>query len=65
MENPDRIELEGVVTYATAKAIRFQADYWEQEEWLPRSQVEITELEEGKVRVRIAGWLAKKNGWHE
>jgi hypothetical protein len=66
-EEPD-LELHGKTTgKASAKAIEFQADEWDQPEWLPKSQVtvvpDVEPEEHGACTVFIKQWLARKNGW--
>lgn len=61
----DDVELEGTVEARSAKAVLFQADFWDKAEWLPLSQCEVVPdpSEEGKVTIYIRRWLARKNGW--
>ena len=63
------IELQGVNYGRRGKAFYFQADYWEEAEYLPASQCEWLpdrdSDEEGRGTMIIPGWLAKKNGWSE
>lgn len=63
------VELEGIITGSSGKAILFQADDWDKAEWLPRSQIEISmqpeeeDRDEKKAVIYIRRWLAEKNGW--
>ena len=65
---PD-IELQGVYLGSPGKAYLFKADYWAEAQFLPRSQCSFTldplAEEPGRGTMRIAGWLADKNGWSE
>lgn len=65
---PD-IELQGVLCGVYGKANYFEADYWQAPEYLPRGHSTFTPdpLAEDPRRgtMRIAGWLAAKNGWDE
>ncbi len=70
-DDDDYLEFEGEITAQTPKAIQFLAYYWEEPQWLPRSQIEILAGTEEKgdtgpgYTVRIKEWLCKKNGWEE
>ena len=59
------VEQLGDIVFPTKKAILFMGHFDMKEPiWLPRSQIEYTDLGE-EHRVEIAGWLAKKNGIEE
>lgn len=66
IEQPD-IEVEGIGYGRRGAAFLFQADDWDQPEYLPSAHVDVTPLsdsdEHGRCVVRIRGWLAAKNGW--
>lgn len=64
----DDVEFEGVLEGSSAKAILFQADFWDKAEWIPRSQCELVMKVDGvnqECTVYVRRWLAKKNGWVE
>lgn len=58
-------DFEGTLTgESSSKAFEFRGDYWDEAEWLPRSQAEITSHDpddETRCVVRISGWLVSKN----
>lgn len=63
-------EAEGQVVPArcTAKAVFFQADAWDEPQYLPRSAILemdeiVSEISEKRFRIRVSGWLARKNKW--
>lgn len=65
---PD-IELTGINLGTYGKARLFLADYWEEPAYLPLAhswfEPEDGAEEKGRGTIRIAGWLARKNGWRE
>lgn len=65
----DGIELTGVNLGRRGKAWLFQADYWDEPEFVPVGHTEwrpeAGAEEEGRGVMYIAAWLAKKNGWRE
>lgn len=69
MPRPADITLYGVYTGSFGKAHLFQADYWEEAQFLPAAHSWFTPDpladEPGRGHMRIAGWLAGKNGWAE
>lgn len=66
IEPPD-VTLEGIGMGRRGAAFKFQADDWDEAEFLPWSQIEVTPVtdsgEHGRCVVTIRGWLAAKNGW--
>ena len=67
IRNP--IELQGELKMTTAKAYLFHADYWQDEQWLPKSassfEPDPDSTSPSRGAMKIAGWLANKNGWTE
>jgi hypothetical protein len=64
--NEPPITLHGEIEAQTARAVLFRAHHWDEAQWLPKSQVEIDrDPDGGEVTIRVAGWLARKNGWDE
>lgn len=62
-EAPD-VEFEGdFLDGSSSKSFLFQGDYWNEPDWIPRSQSEILERDGARGKIRVRGWLAKKNGW--
>ncbi len=67
----DYLEFEGDITAQSGKAILFQAHFWDEPQWLPRSQIVIVpnargeDETQGNATVRIKAWLCKKNQWSE
>lgn len=65
----DDVEVEGIIETSSGKAVKFQGDFWDKAEWVPRSQCEIvmqTDSDEhGRAILYIRRWLCKKNGWVE
>lgn len=62
----DKIAIEGTSYGVFGKSVKFQGDFWDEPEFVPRSQCEIEEIpggEPGRCILHIAGWLVKKNGW--
>ncbi len=64
------LEFEGEITATSGKAVQFLSDYWDEPQWLPRSQIEIVPHpriagDAERFTVRIKSWLCKKNGWTE
>lgn len=51
---------EGMIHFATAKAVLFEGVYWEGALWFPLSQVEIVPDEEMTVVVKVKPWLTRK-----
>lgn len=69
MAYEEDIQLTGVNFGPRGKAMLFQADYWEEAQFLPAAHCEF-EPEEGAEEagrgvMTIRGWLARKNGWKE
>lgn len=68
-DEPD-IELTGrlVEPYSSQAAWCFEADTWNQPEWLPKSQTtwvpDRNSTEKGGTMF-VKAWLARKNGWRE
>lgn len=64
--DPD-VEFEGISYGMAGKSVRFQADTWEEIQFVPLSQCEIEPLpgsdETGRCIVRIKAWLVAKNNW--
>ena len=52
---------EGQILVNTARAIRFQGNYWEASLWFPKSQIEIVEDPDSpfEVVVKAKPWIAK------
>ena len=67
----DDIYLNGYLFGTYSKARKFQADSWDEADFIPISQSDWTpekrddESVPSRGQMRIAGWLAKKNGWEE
>jgi hypothetical protein len=63
------VMLYGVYEGKFGKAHKFQADNWQLPEFLPEKHAwfhaDPLAEEEGRGWMRIADWLAKKNGWNE
>lgn len=61
----DDFVFEGTLTgKKSKKAFEVQGDLMDDPEWIPYSQCSVEELaEDGKVRVHVRKWLARKNGW--
>lgn len=61
------LTFEGQITLNTARAIRFQGNYWEASIWLPKSQIEIIEDPDAsfEVVVKAKPWIAKVKDIHE
>lgn len=63
------IHLYGILHGTAGKAWMFTADYWEEMQFLPRSQCSFQpdplSEEPGRGTMVIPGWLAKKNSWTE
>lgn len=57
---PELIEVCGDIKWDTDSAILFSDGV--NEDWLPRSQIEIRELSNG-VEIKMPEWLAKKKGF--
>lgn len=56
----------GYISVDTSKAILFDAHYWIESSWLPKSQITIfREIDTHEVRVQVESWLASKNNWSE
>ena len=67
MARSDVVRLEGHCMGKFGKAYKFQADSWEDYEFLPVSQCEIEEEPHrgpGMCTMVIPEWLASKNGWN-
>lgn len=56
---------EGIVHAATPRAFLFQSHYWCAPQWLPFSQTTLVKEHKDEVVIKIAGWLANKNGFVE
>lgn len=67
MAKNDWYEFEGVIEAWSAKSYLFRGDFWDNAEWVPKSQIKVVEMDENVVPKRavieIAGWLCEKNGW--
>lgn len=65
-DKPD-VEFEGVILGSSAKAYKFQAEEWDQSEWVPKTQCTVvpdaTSDRAGKCTLLIQAWLVEKNGW--
>lgn len=64
------VPIEGVLVepYSTQKAWRFQGDFWDDAEWIPKSNAKFTpdpDSEEHRGTMYVREWLAKKNGWNK
>lgn len=63
----DAVEVEGINYGVRGKAFKFQGDMWDEAEFIPRAHCEWIGDGEDDGRnhgtMRIARWLAKKNGW--
>lgn len=61
------LEFNGTLLGSSPKAYKFQADVWENPEWVPISQSKIIEHNEhsGAATLHITEWLCGKNGWRE
>lgn len=63
------VTLYGTYEGRFGKAHKFQADSWKLPEYLPEGhswfQPDLLAEEPGKGWMKIAPWLAKKNGWNE
>jgi len=60
------ITLHGYIETQTARAVLFKAHHWDEAQWLPKTQVTIDrDPSSDEATVKIAGWLARKNGWAE
>lgn len=54
----------GIILTETVRAVFFQDWFWEQPQWVPKSQIEFYE---GKWEVSLmaSDWICKQNGWEE
>lgn len=68
-KNDEWVELQGIIEQPTGKAVLFLADDWDKAEWIPRSQMEILQIDEDAdpkhYVIHVKKWLAEKNGWVE
>lgn len=64
----EKVTITGAIIAQTAKAVKFQSDFMDEEVWLPKSQivVEIDEAADKETNIRasiqVPVWLADKNG---
>lgn len=63
-DRPD-VVVYGQVEHSTTRAILFKGTGWSKPMWLPRSQIEISEVDEGEFQVAIRAWLAEKSNIRE
>lgn len=67
--NKPDVQLTGVNFGPRGKSLYFQADAWDEPEYVPISQCEFVPEEmaeeQGRGVITIRGWLADKNGWRE
>lgn len=61
------LQFDGDLENTTPKAYLFKGDGWPNAEWVPKSQVEVVDINEDKTRatLKIKKWLCEKNGWAE
>jgi len=61
------LTFEGEIILNTARAIRFQGNFWEASLWLPKSQIEIIEDPDSpfEVVVKAKPWIARVKDLHE
>lgn len=61
----DWYEYEGdLFDISSQKSVKFQGDTWDEASFVPRSQIiEQENVGHMRCRLRISGWLCRKNGW--
>ena len=57
---------EGVTVMTTARAILFHGNYWEDPQWMPRSQCEILRCwTTGETIITASDWICGQKGLRE
>lgn len=57
---------EGLILANTPKSILFHCHYWEDPEWMPKSQIDVLrEDDTSEVRVLTSKWIADQKGLKE
>lgn len=59
-----KFTFEGMIINNTVKAVLFRSVYWGAPMWLPRSQIEIKNDDDGHV-VKVSPWLCNKKNLSE
>lgn len=59
-------QFEGVIVANVGKAVLFHGVYWEEPEWMPKSQIDILrEPDTSEVRVLASKWICDQKGLKE
>lgn len=57
---------EGYIVANVGKAVLFHGNYWEEPEWMPKSQIDILRDEDSaEIRVLTSRWICDQKGLKE
>ncbi len=60
------MEFLGYIVAGTARAILFQDHFWHEPDWMPRSQIHITDdFDSNEVHIKASPWICQQKNIHE